>query len=175
MTPVPHSPHIPDDKAMHHRLSIQRALCGLIAALGLAGTAWADDGKRAPLVPLQPTYQAECSGCHTAYPPSMLPAASWQRVMNSLPRHYGVDASLDASTVKEISAWLLANAGTYPRVTAEAPQDRISLSPWFVRKHHEVSSATWKLPAVKSAANCTACHAQAEQGDFSERNVRIPR
>ncbi len=37
------------------------------------------------------------------------------------------------------------------------------------------TAATWKLPAVKSAANCEACHVQANAGDFSERNIRMPR
>jgi hypothetical protein len=105
----------------------------------------------------------------------MLPAASWQHLMNNLPRHYGTDASLDAASVKELSTWLAANAGTYKRVREEPPEDRITRSAWFIRKHDEVPAATWKLPAVKSAARCTACHAQAEQGDFNERNVRIPR
>ena len=44
-----------------------------------------------------------------------------------------------------------------------------------MREHDEVPAATWKLPAVKSAANCAACHTQADQGDFNEHNVRIPR
>ncbi len=156
------------------RLLVQQTLCGLVAALGLAHAARADDGKRAP-APSLPQYQQECAACHPAYPPGLLPAASWQRVMNNLSRHYGADASLDPATAKELSAWLVANAGTYKRVSGAPPQDRITLSPWFIRKHDEVAPATWKLPAVKSAANCTACHARAEQGDFSERNVRIPR
>jgi mono/diheme cytochrome c family protein len=44
-----------------------------------------------------------------------------------------------------------------------------------VHEHDEVGPAAWKLPAVKSAANCAACHASAEQGDFRKRNIRIPR
>jgi len=136
--------------------------------------ALAGDAKRAPL-PLLPKYQQECSSCHVAFPPGLLPAASWQRVMGNLPRHYGTDASLDAATVSELSAWLTANAGTTKRVSGTPPQDRITLSPWFIREHNEVAPATWKLPAVKNAANCIACHTQTDQGDFSERNVRIPR
>jgi nitrate/TMAO reductase-like tetraheme cytochrome c subunit len=52
---------------------------------------------------------------------------------------------------------------------------RISDSSWFRKEHREVDTATWKSPAVKSAANCGACHRQAEQGDFSERNLVVPR
>jgi hypothetical protein len=150
-----------------------RLLLVLLAAAGLGPAALADGGKRQ--VPLLPRYQQECAACHLAYPPAMLPAASWRRLMNDLPRHYGTDASLDAAAVQEIGSWLGTHAGTYKRVREEPPQDRITRSAWFIREHDEVPAATWKLSAVKSAANCAACHQGAEQGSFSERNIRIPR
>jgi hypothetical protein len=156
-----------------------RALVILAAALGLAQPALADrkeHATRAPLsIPHLPAYTQECAVCHVAYPPGMLPAVSWQHLMSSLRLHYGTDASLDPATVKQLSAWLTANAGTYKRVAEAPPEDRITRSAWFIRKHDEVPAATWKRAVVKSAANCNACHARADQGDFSERNVRIPR
>lgn len=95
--------------------------------------------------------------------------------MNNLPHHFGTDASLDPATVKELSGWINAHAGTYKRVSEEPPQDRITRTAWFVRKHDEVSAATWKRASVKSASNCSACHTTADKGDFNEHNVRIPR
>ncbi|MFO1244098.1 MAG: diheme cytochrome c [Ramlibacter sp.] len=145
-----------------------------LAALLLAASQLALADKT-PSVPLLPAYQQECAACHIAYPPGMLPAASWQRLMGNLQNHYGTDASLDAATVKQLSVWLNTHAGTYKRVSAPPPDDRITRSAWFIREHDEVSAATWKRPAVKSAANCAACHTQADQGDFRERNIRIPR
>ncbi len=150
-----------------------RVLSGLLLALGVAHAALADGDKR--MVPLLPKYQQECAACHVAYPPGMLPAASWERVMANLPKHYGTDASLDEATVKEIGTWLNTNAGTYKRVREDPPQVRITRSAWFVRKHDEVSAVTWKLPAVRSASNCAACHTTADMGNFSERNLRIPK
>jgi mono/diheme cytochrome c family protein len=152
---------------------VDRVLFALLAAIGISHTALADGDKR--MVPLLPKYQQECAACHVAYPPGMLPAASWTRLMANLPKHYGTDASLDPATLKEIGTWLNAKAGTYKRVREAPPQDRITRSAWFIREHDEVSAATWKLPAVKSAANCAACHPQADKGDFNERYVRIPR
>lgn len=145
-----------------------------LAALLLAASQLALADKT-PSVPLLPAYQQECAACHIAYPPGMLPAASWQRLMGSLQNHYGTDASLDAATVKQLSVWLNTHAGTHKRVSAPPPDDRITRSAWFIREHDEVPAATWKRPAVKSAANCAACHTQADQGDFRERNIRIPR
>ena len=145
-----------------------------LAALLLAASQLALADKTSS-VPLLPVYQQECAACHIAYPPGMLPAASWQRLMGNLQNHYGTDASLDAATVKQLSVWLNTHAGTYKRVSAPPPDDRITRSAWFIREHDEVSAATWKRPAVKSAANCAACHTQADQGDFRKRNIRIPR
>jgi len=51
---------------------------------------------------------------------------------------------------------------------------RITETAWFVRKHDEVSRTIWSRKSVKSAANCAACHRQAEQGVFNERDIRIP-
>jgi hypothetical protein len=154
-------------------LSIRRS-AALLASCAIAGLAQAD-GHRAATAPRLPAYQQECAACHVAYPPGMLQAASWKRLMDNLPRHFGSDASLDGATAKQIAAWLAANAGTFKRVREEPPQDRITRSAWFARKHDEVPATAWRSPAVKSPANCNACHAQANQGDFDEDRVRIPR
>jgi mono/diheme cytochrome c family protein len=122
-------------------------------------------------------YQQECAGCHVAYPAGMLPAASWKNVMNTLSKHFGTDASLDSAAQRDISSWLQNNAGTYKRVSEEPPQNRITQSAWFLRKHRagEVPADVWKRPAVGSPSNCSACHANAAKGNFNEHEVRIPR
>ena len=157
--------------------SIARPLLACACAALLAcNPAWAEEEHaRGAAVPLLPLYQQECSACHTAYPPGLLPTASWQRLMANLPRHFGTDASLEPAAARDIGAWLSAHAGTYRGGNTPPPGDRITQQPWFVREHREVSAASWKLPAVKSAANCAACHRQADQGDFNEHSVRIPR
>lgn len=154
------------------------ALLATLAALALGTTARADDDRRSPPVPLSPKYQQECAACHVAYPPALLPAASWQRLMSNLPRHFGTDASLDATTVKELGSWLNRHAGTARKVRRDPtppPEDRITRAAWFVNEHRKVPAPTWQLPAVRSAANCAACHIRADEGDFSERNIRLPR
>lgn len=153
-----------------------RRMAGALA-MAAAGAALADDTPGAR-VPLLPAYQAECAACHLAYPPGLLPAASWRRLMNNLPRHFGTDASVDAATLKQLSGWLEANAGTYKKVARDPtppPQDRITQAAWFVREHDDIPPATWARPAIKSAANCAACHTRADQGEFRERDIRIPR
>jgi len=148
------------------------ALC-IAPLLAMASLAHADSDASARL-PLLPKYQEECAACHIAYAPGMLPAASWNRVMGSLDKHYGTNASLDEATVRELSAWLKVNAGTYKRVSEEPPQDRITRSAWFVRKHRKVDAQVWQLASVKSAANCAACHTGAEQGRYNESQLKYP-
>lgn len=144
----------------------------LLAALtGVA--AHADSGRAMP-AQVPKAYTQECAACHVAYPPGLLPAASWRRVMTGLDKHHGTDASLDPATVAQLGTWLQAHAGTYKRVTTEPPEDRITRSAWFERKHRKVDPAVWKLPSVKGAANCAACHGGAEQGDFDDDRLRVP-
>ena len=157
------------------RSSLPTFASSLLVSMAVVGAVHADsEGNRVP--PL-PKYQQECAACHIAYPAGMLPAASWQRLMGSLDKHFGTDASLDEVSLRELSGWLKSNAGTYKRVSEEPPQDRITKSAWFLRKHNEreISPAIWKRTAVGSASNCAACHTNAAQGNFNEHDIRIPK
>ena len=119
--------------------------------------------------------QAECSGCHMAYPAGLLPAASWKKVMTGLDKHFGSDASLPAADTKEITDYLVKYASN--RWTASTAPLRITESEWFKAKHNsrEINPAVWKRESIKSAANCMACHGGADKGDFEEDRVRIPK
>jgi nitrate/TMAO reductase-like tetraheme cytochrome c subunit len=141
-------------------------------ALSMTGLAHAE---RSYDVAPNAKHQQECSSCHVAYPPGLLPAASWGRIMGGLSKHYGTDASLDDASTREIAAWLKAHAGSGRSGGEEPAQDRISKANWFVRQHDEVSTSTWKRASIGSAANCSACHAGAAKGDFNEHAVRIPK
>jgi len=121
-----------------------------------------------------PAWKAECGSCHVAYPPQLLPAASWRKLMAGLNDHFGTDASLDAKTAESIARFLETNSST-KRKYANDSALRITESRWFRKEHDEVPARVWKNPAVKSAANCAACHTRAEQGDYSERTLRVPR
>lgn len=117
----------------------------------------------------------ECAACHMVYPPAFLPKESWRDMFTKLDKHYGVDASLDAASVQNISQWFEQNAGTYKRVGVVPPENRITKSAWFIRKHREIAPNVWNRVSIKSAANCVACHTSAETGNFDEHAVRIPK
>lgn len=152
--------------------AVRLIFSGALLATGLcASTYGLADSVR---VPILPRYQQECASCHVAYPPGLLPAQSWQRLMQGLPHHFGTDASIDPASVKQISTWLEQHAGTGKR-GAQPPEDRITSSVWFQKKHREIPPKTWQLSKVKSASNCAACHVHATEGVFDEHDVRIPR
>jgi cytochrome c553 len=142
--------------------------CALPAWVALAHTQAPGPIKDTPA-----SFTAECSSCHLAYAPFLAGQANWRGIMAGLDKHYGVDASLDSKTQREISTWLLANAASSASLAAASPDFRITRSEWFVRKHYW-SASIWKRASIKSAANCGACHGGADKGDFDEDRVRIP-
>jgi hypothetical protein len=155
----------------HATLLAAALLAAMLATLPLQVKADNDHNRGAPLLP---AYAQECGACHTPFAPSLLPVASWQRLMGNLPRHFGTDASLDAAAQRRLSMWLEQNAGSSKRSREEPPEDRITRAAWFTREHRGFDTSTWKRPAIQSPANCGACHTQAAQGRFSEHDVRVP-
>ena len=124
-------------------------------------------------VPTLKSYQTECAACHMAYPPGMLGAPAWQRIMGGLSQHFGTDASIDDATVKQIGTWLNAHASRRKDLQSP-PEDRITTTPWFVRKHRDFSPQDWTNPKIGSASNCMACHQGADRLGFDEDGVRLP-
>jgi hypothetical protein len=151
----------------------QLALAGVLLLFALAPPAHADS-LRLQSVPALPAYQQECGSCHLAYPAGLLPASSWRRLMDGLEQHFGTDASLDAPATQQIGAWLQQHAATGGRTAQAPPQDRITRSSWFERKHRKIEPAVWQHASVKTAANCAACHVDAARGDFDDDRLRIP-
>lgn len=144
----------------------------LALLLGVSLPALAD---RLPLPADAPaSYKAECGSCHIAYPPALLPAGDWQRVMAGLNQHYGSDAAVDEKTRREIAAFLKRHAGNAGRLGSAGEPPRITQTTRFVHKHREVPQKFWRDPRVKSAANCEACHTRAVEGSYSEHEISIP-
>jgi Dihaem cytochrome c len=146
---------------------------GLLAGMALIAHEAMAEGMIAS--PTNERWKAECGSCHVAYPPALLPASTWRRLMSQLDRHFGVDATVDPMAGAEMVRYLERYAGTERRTTASTGSLRVTETRWFSHKHGEVPASIWRLPAVKSASNCAACHTGAEQGDFRHHNIRIPR
>lgn len=150
-----------------------------IASFGVhaEGNKYNGENRGKPVTPAQVStkFQQECASCHLAYPPGLLSAASWTKVMSGLDKHFGVDASMTPAETTEITQFLVKNASN--RWSASAAPLRITESAWFKSKHNsrEIAPEVWKRAAIKSPSNCAACHKGAEKGDFDEDRVRIPK
>ncbi len=129
----------------------------------------------APVAEIDPTVRAECTDCHMFYHPSLLPAGDWRRIMATLDDHYGEDASLDADTAAEITAWLTAHAAESAdtraskvfRLDPAGGVTRITETPFWKARHAGIGDAAFRSAEVGSRANCAACHADAESGWFN--------
>jgi cytochrome b len=156
---------------------------GLLAAS--AGAIWSlasRPGLGVPTAALDPTYAKECSACHVAYHPSLLPRASWTALMANLENHFGENASLDTTTTATISSYLQENAAeTYDtkpanrlrQVDAEKPFTIIA-APFWKRIHGSIPEAIFMSMAVGGRGNCEACHVDARTGRFYPGAIHIP-
>lgn len=132
-----------------------------------------------------PLYTEECGSCHMAYPPGLLPARSWDKMMLDLENHFGDNAELEPDTHRLITQFLLKNSADkseYRRskkfsrsVNLDNPPLRITDTPYFRHEHDEIPARMVSGNAkINSFSQCDACHAKAEQGRFNEHDVRIP-
>ncbi len=132
-------------------------------------------------------YAKECGECHFAYQPGLLPAKSWEKLLDAkaLKNHFGENAELDEATLQEIQAYAAENAAEtswYKRsrkiavATEKGPAPlRITELRYISRVHHEIPEKMIKgNKDVKSLSQCNACHTQAAKGVFDSDTVSIP-
>jgi hypothetical protein len=167
-------------------------LVAVLATIAASGVRAGDDGRELQRRDTAPTgggansaYAKECGACHLAFPPQLLPRRSWTKIMDTLAGHFGENASLDEPTRANILAYLVANSAETGGSkksrkmlssigSGETPL-RITEIPYFKREHDEIRPEVFKRKSIVSPANCAACHPAAEQGDFDEHRVRIPK
>lgn len=152
-------------------------LLSAAALILTAAAARADEGVRVPAINHAATLK-ECGECHLAFPPQMLPARSWDKLMGDLANHFGENATLDQALRDDIAAYLAQHAADAPGtkgaarfikgLAADAAPLRITETPYWKREHDEIAEARYKDPKVKSRANCIACHRTADKGEFLE-------
>jgi hypothetical protein len=117
-------------------------------------------------------YTKECSGCHFAFQPGLLPARSWEKIFAQLDQHFGETITLKPELVTELRAYAVENAADHSsadlsklvlgRVADSQTPIRIAQLP-YMRKHH---GAIQMVKQLKTIANCSDCHPRAPQGEF---------
>lgn len=141
-------------------------------------------------LPENAAYANECSGCHLPYQPWLLPARSWEKLMDGTEDHFGDDLALDAKVIEEIKNYLFENSAENTGVRNEwtgprgkiirslkgAAPERIREVP-YIRKEHkkQFRKNVFERESIKSFANCGACHKTAAEGDYEEDNIKVPK
>lgn len=170
------------------------AVLMLLLGLGYSGywfLPYLQQSEERPYLPLvgpvlqhNERWQEACSECHMAYHPSLLPARSWQRMLDEQADHFGEDLFLAPETVAVLRRYAAANSAEVVEREAawrtlqslpagEAPL-RVTDTPYWRRVHRGIDEAVWQRPAVNGKFNCAACHRDAEQGGFMNGAMHIP-
>lgn len=132
------------------------------------------------------SYMEECSSCHFAYPPALLPSGSWQKLLapKALADHFGENIEMKESLRLELLDYAQRNAAEKSgakrarKIIASldgATPMKISEIPYIRRKHLEIPEEQLKRnPKVGSIALCDTCHTKAKDGSFDDDSVVIP-
>ena len=108
----------------------------------------------------------ECGACHMAYPAALLPARSWQKIIDSLDKHFGEDASLPEPARLRILAYMTANAADSQSkdswfvrgVPGNITPTRITELPFWRSIHGGFPASAFKRASVRKKGNCLGCH-----------------
>ncbi|WP_299981208.1 diheme cytochrome c [Desulfobacula sp.] len=144
-----------------------------------------DDHESKYLTPVNnETFKQECGACHFAYQPGLLPAGSWGKILSNLPAHFGEEVSLDQESKNIINEYLQSTAAENSsakrarkilKSLGEKTPLRITKTPYIQEKHHELDSNIFSRQSIGSPSNCIACHPTAEQGNYDDDFVKIPK
>lgn len=137
-----------------------------------------------PPLPANALWQEECGSCHLAYHPSLLPARSWQRMLDGQADHFGEDLGLDTETLAALVAFARDNAAekraseaatgvALSTPAADAPL-RITELPYWRAQHADIPAGAFKRGQVHGKGDCAACHLDAEAATFEDGAMRLP-
>lgn len=177
-------PFVPAPAArVRPRLAAAITVGGLAAAAGVVAILAMRPGYGVPPAAPDAMYAEQCGACHLAFPPSLAPAATWDRLLADLRHHFTADATLSGEQVAHLRAWLDANAAehwdTRPAHLLRSPAPdgslRITDTPGWRRAHRQIAPATFSAAPVYRRSACEECHADAATGRFAPQRIAMPR
>ncbi len=110
----------------------------------------------------QQLYLENCSTCHIALPPSVLPNQTWKNLLQDS-QHYGVQIK-PLIDPPRILVWKYLAAFSRPLQQEEETPYRVNSSRYFKALHPKV-----KLPSPVQIGSCVSCHPSA--ADFNFRRL----
>lgn len=121
-------------------------------------------------------YQNECASCHIGYAPYLLPRIAWEKMMSDLENHFGDDASFEGED--EVLGFLVRHssenyANKFRVSLARESSDEMAISnrAFFKLAHQNLQGSIFSAEAIKSKANCNACHENIEMGLWGKSGI----
>jgi hypothetical protein len=108
----------------------------------------------------QKIYLENCSSCHIAIPPAVLPSETWRQILQDPQRHYGTQLPALIKP-KILLMWQYLQTYSRPVYGDEAVPYRLQNSRYFKALHPKVD-----LPENVRPQTCITCHPNASQFDF---------
>ena len=107
----------------------------------------------------QELYLENCSSCHIALPPAVLPTQTWKNLLQDS-QHYGATLQplLDPG---RILVWRYISTFSRPHKQDERTPYRVNSSRYFTALHPQV-----KLPRPVKLGSCVSCHPGASEYNF---------
>ena len=138
-----------------------------------------------PELPGNENWKVECGDCHMAFHPTLLPARSWQLMLENQNDHFEEDLDYEEEMIVELLGFAVKNAAESKQTEAafkinktepesSSPQ-RITGTVYWKQKHDDIEGKYWKSEMVEAKNNCGACHLDAETGWFEDSNMRLPK
>ncbi len=131
-----------------------------------------------------PILATECGDCHIVFPAYLLPAKSWEIIMDTPEDHFGDELDLEEEDAKVIRNYLVKHSGE--NSTREAAvkllksiknkKDVISIvsAPYWKKTHENIPSKVFKLKEVDSKYSCDSCHPDILYGNINDDCITIP-
>lgn len=123
---------------------------------------------------LPPVYAKECSECHSLYPTSYIGKEGWDKIMKTLPEHFGTDASLDEEATASIAEFLQQNGGNngtkFSTLATSEGKTEITKTKVWLKKHKKIPKEIFDKKEFR-ASNCIACHKDANSGSIDPANI----
>ncbi|WP_026100072.1 diheme cytochrome c [Fortiea contorta] len=110
----------------------------------------------------QELYIENCSTCHLALPPAVLPTQTWRNLLQDS-QHYGVQLK-PLIDPPRVLVWKYLQIFSRPQRQDEETPYRVNNSRYFRALHPGV-----KLPRPSQINNCVTCHPSA--GDYNFRRL----
>ena len=111
----------------------------------------------------QKLYLENCSGCHIAIPPAVLPSQTWKNLLED-EQHYGARLKLLVDPPRTL-VWRYLSTFSRPHKQEELTPYRVNKSRFFKALHPQV-----ELQRPVQIGSCVSCHPGATKYNFRTIN-----